>query len=776
MNLPTGDWARIAFEASLNGSTRVGGIISIPPIPEINQQPCDLCRDIGLRIPLVERTVELAQPYELELWIGTVASLRYRSTSCQSCRSIVIACSLTHPHEEDINIRLRVTRVQPRVRITYEIYPQQFLQNGVVDAQAFLDPHRQVQSIIDFNSPHAFEVEQPVARGYHPNGINLDVLRSWISCCDQSHGTACLSPTSILPGGVSFSPPMLKLIDVERACVVPGLIRARYVALSYVWGQSPMVKASRDNIEALMREGSLSGRNSEIVLPRTIRDAIHLVSELREKYLWIDSLCVIQDDELDLQLNAMASIYAGATFTLVIAGGNDAGSGISGILGNAQGRDTACKTLAFPPTTLTRSIRRVADLDISDWARRAWTFQEGKFSRRLLIMNGPSGLASWICQRAEWREEEKRATEHYDWAANNQQIVTQQTSFMGFRAKFPSWPDIVFFGDLVSDYTARSLTYKEDILNAFRGTLNVLQASFASEFYHGLPGMFFDLALLWQPADGISRRQCQDGRSVYPSWSWIGWVGGISYGVLKGYSASWLLSLKQLPICFMSVTTICGVNLDGSRRPICDAFYDNSRTHPESQEPPPGWSRQRNNNGRYYTHPLAANLEFRYPLPRPTVTTQGSPNTLLYFHTERAWLTLGEIHPRTTPRLPLLNQSLFESREVDLTDSRGNLAGILTANLVASDTPPTGERCELIAISRGYIFNPDAEGGMFKRAEVALSEWHDRRRPKSSTFYHFFNVLWIEWRDGIAYRKALGRVFKEAWYAQFRESVYVTLG
>ncbi|KAF2824834.1 hypothetical protein CC86DRAFT_420065 [Ophiobolus disseminans] len=42
--------------------------------------------------------------------------------------------------------------------------------------------------------------------------------------------------------------------------------------------------------------------------------------------------------------------------------------------------------------------------------------------------------------------------------------------------------------------------------------------------------------------------------------------------------------------------------------------------------------------------------------------------------------------------------------------------------------------------------------------------------------YDFYNVLWVEWKDGIAYRKALGRVYKEAWEAQTFEEIDVILG
>jgi len=213
------------------------------------------------------------------------------------------------------------------------------------------------------------------------------------------------------------------------------------------------------------------------------------------------------------------------------------------------------------------------------------------------------------------------------------------------------------------------LTYQDDVLNAFTGTLAVLQTSFGSEFHHGLPEMFFDLALLWQPTDGVSRRPCQNGRFVYPSWSWTGWVGGISYDLLETYSQSWMLRYTKLPLFFVSFTTIFSVNLDGSPRPICDIFYDISRTRSARQEPPPGWSRQSDNLRTFYTHPSAVNLKLNFPLPirthipRPGATTPGHANSLLYFHTERVWLTLGESHPRCTPRLPLPNKAFSKARK-----------------------------------------------------------------------------------------------------------------
>lgn len=47
---------------------------------------------------------------------------------------------------------------------------------------------------------------------------------------------------------------------------------------------------------------------------------------------------------------------------------------------------------------------------------------------------------------------------------------------------------------------------------------------------------------------------------------------------------------------------------------------------------------------------------------------------------------------------------------------------------------------------------------------------------KNADVYEFHNVLWIEWNEGVAYRKGLGRVIKEAWERQATEWIDLTLG
>jgi len=81
-----------------------------------------------------------------------------------------------------------------------------------------------------------------------------------------------------------------------------------------------------------------------------------------------------------------------------------------------------------------------------------------------------------------------------------------------------------------------------------------------------------------------------------------------------------------------------------------------------------------------------------------------------------------------------------------------------------------GELCELVAISQGYFYEK-WEWSLFE-----IDEWSHEERPRKSEKYESYNVLWVEWRDGIAYRKACGRVMKSAWECQELELVNLVLG
>jgi len=108
---------------------------------------------------------------------------------------------------------------------------------------------------------------------------------------------------------------------------VPGLGgRNDYLVLTYYWGDAP--DHHRLTTQTLHRYFSLPGiRDSE--LPRTIVDAVHITRRLGFRYLWVDSLCIIQDDNLNWQKESstMSEVYSNAYCTISATGSANSSEG-----------------------------------------------------------------------------------------------------------------------------------------------------------------------------------------------------------------------------------------------------------------------------------------------------------------------------------------------------------------------------------------------------------------------------------------------------------------
>jgi hypothetical protein len=129
--------------------------------------------------------------------------------------------------------------------------------------------------------------------------------------------------------------PKFRVIDVENECIVKSNLQERYLTLSYAWGLVPTIRLQRENIDDLMSIGALARIRHQ--LPHTIRDAIDLVRMLDERYICIDSLCLIEDDPDDLLsgVKAMDITYEACTLTIIAATGTDVNAGLPGLRFNS---------------------------------------------------------------------------------------------------------------------------------------------------------------------------------------------------------------------------------------------------------------------------------------------------------------------------------------------------------------------------------------------------------------------------------------------------------
>ncbi len=203
-------------------------------------------------------------------------------------------------------------------------------------------------------------------------GIDISQVRQWVSRCENSHSDMC-SNLNIKWFAVAFpNLGVLRLIDVEETCIVEMRALPKYVVLSYVWGSVSNLRLTKANRNKLLVPGSLGVAWD--MLPRTIQDAITLTQRLGPRYLWVDALCLLQNDSADLDrgVNVMDLIYEQAWLTIIAGYGHNADAGLPGV---RQGSRKAYQNIVQIKPGVSLGVNTSLDelLASSVYNSRAWT-------------------------------------------------------------------------------------------------------------------------------------------------------------------------------------------------------------------------------------------------------------------------------------------------------------------------------------------------------------------------------------------------------------------
>ncbi|KAF2813411.1 HET-domain-containing protein [Mytilinidion resinicola] len=317
--------------------------------------------------------------------------------------------------------------------------------------------------------------------------------------------------TPIADNGVTVKTPLVDvtlvgkgptwLIDTKTWCLVAGSSQDVYVALSYIWGHKPFFETLKKNLEQLRIRMALHSDRGAL-LPETIWDAISVVQTMGDRYLWVDALCIIQDDEVRTtrEINNIASIFANAT-------------------------------LHTGHRIVQRRYHRYDPKPKPPWYGRGWTLQEHIFSRRRIIFENDG--VRWECNQALWHEEssavETADAQDPECKRRSSLLPSQQSDIEGYREMISCRiPQLSHSNRLITWYSKMNFTYPEDILRAFQGITSVLSKSFVGGFAAGLPIAFFHTAILWHtfPSTfGHRRKPHHNGLSgsYFPGWTWAGW-------------------------------------------------------------------------------------------------------------------------------------------------------------------------------------------------------------------------------------------------------------
>jgi hypothetical protein len=216
-----------------------------------------------------------------------------------------------------------------------------------------------------------------------------EIARQWLSDCIETH-TDCQSPRITAPPSrlisVGDENPLSTVRLISTATLGAGV---SWIALSYCWGGPQPIRTTTETIQAHCASIPVA------ILPATLRDAIHVTRSLGQCYLWVDCLCIIQDDDNDKaqEINKMPAIYSGATLTIVAARAETCAEGFLHDRAVYQPR-------LIIPTLLSSCQNSVAHLvswglgSTFSWddqvnhtepvETRGWTFQEHILSKRTL--------------------------------------------------------------------------------------------------------------------------------------------------------------------------------------------------------------------------------------------------------------------------------------------------------------------------------------------------------------------------------------------------------
>ncbi|KAF2818581.1 HET-domain-containing protein [Ophiobolus disseminans] len=347
-----------------------------------------------------------------------------------------------------------------------------------------------------------------------------DVLANKMKCliqdCEDSHETCIsgLSASRVMPKRLVRVDGGLQLVQASR--------KVRYTALSYCWGGYDKHQTQSTNINA--REESIEFSN----LLRTLQDGILFTRKLGIAHIWIDSLCIVQDDNMDWAEESakMADVYSGAYVVIAATQAKDATEGF------LQRRKDSCTTFSHSQTNKSFEVQgwRANEhrgpgymvLDDLPLSQRGWCLQEGLLATRVVHFL-PSEVY-FQCRTTEVCEcrlvSDVRGVATRSWPPTAGQMRERETELILS----------LYWNSIALDCSRRHFTYAEDVLPALSGVAQRTESLCPGAYIAGLWEIGIADQLSWQvvtrEATGQFIRKVVVTR---PTFSWITSPFPISY-------------------------------------------------------------------------------------------------------------------------------------------------------------------------------------------------------------------------------------------------------
>jgi hypothetical protein len=311
-----------------------------------------------------------------------------------------------------------------------------------------------------------------------------------------------------------------------------------YLALSYCWGTSQTMTTSKATLT--LRRAGIEFQD----MPRTFQEAILLTHKFGLQYLWIDALCIIQDDARDwaIESEKMDSVYRDAYFTIAADVGSDSNSGFLVSRFQYTQQRLACRGdsgrycqvgCRFRQTERQHQYSESTPFPHLALANRAWAYQESLLSKRILHF-GDTELC-WVCNEGARCE----CTSHRHADTKSGRLLRNPPPGHRFKRE----QDLTrVWQRIVEDFTKRDLTHRMDKLPAISGVawqmarfLSVVDSRGISAgdrislYYAGLWLEDLPVSLLWNAMPDRSREHTRPPQYRAPSFSWASLDGPVAF-------------------------------------------------------------------------------------------------------------------------------------------------------------------------------------------------------------------------------------------------------
>ena len=357
----------------------------------------------------------------------------------------------------------------------------------------------------------------------------MATIRSWLQECQSQAGRdhAAGRPTPFAP---------LRLVSVGLDGNPPRLVQrngdegpTEYATLSHCWGSALPLQTMKATLD------EFSSAIPMDVLPRTFADAIQMARELAIPYIWIDALCIVQDDPQEWQSEAarMDRVYSGSQLTISAAQSSNGSEGCfrSDMNGYEEG-EMLFRTQSDGVDHADLLVRVYAgDVRASGTANnalsaRGWTLQEQLLSKRAVYCMQPE--MHWYCS-------------HHYGTESGLHFFRDQVDRNGLPLQLPYAPDQLLrtqlrtapeywkWKPIVENYSSRSFTFPRDRVAGIAGIIRYMTVQLGEESILGLWKSSIAGDLCWMRLSRDLEPAFRSLAESLPSWTWLASQGRLAY-------------------------------------------------------------------------------------------------------------------------------------------------------------------------------------------------------------------------------------------------------